>query len=305
LVGGNGRGRGQKAAGRLQAAIARQVASNESGRGHEPSFASHRARVTQEIARHAPAHGRGRLCLLGAGNAADVDLEALARLFEEIHLVDIDAKAVRGAAVRVAGQRWDQLRVHAPLDASGIFDRLESWSRVAPPAYALPAEVEAATDRVVHALPGPFDVVVSCCLLTQLQLVLLEIIGDHNPSFADLRAALGRIHVHTLARLLAPGGTGLLVTDLTGSDTYPLDDLTPDADLGTLMSELLAAGNVIHAAHPGRLSAEIRRDPDLGARYAVRPPVGPWLWHNGPERTYLVYALEIVTRATDPAGGPK
>jgi hypothetical protein len=298
----SGAGRPRAATGRLQAAIARQVASNESGRGHERSFAGHRARLTQEILRRAPAHGRGRLCLLGAGNAADVDLDALAARFHEIHLVDIDAKAVRGAVGRTTGRRWDQMRVHAPVDASGIFDRLEGWSDAPPPAHALAAGVEAATSRVVGALPGPFDVVVSCCLLTQLQLVLLEIVGDRNPAFDDLRAALSRIHVRTLTRLLAPDGVALLATDLTGSDTYPLDDLPFDADLGALMTQLLAAGNVIHAAHPGRLSAEIRRDPTLAARYAVRFPIGPWLWHNGPERTYLVYAVEIMARAADSAG---
>jgi hypothetical protein len=138
--------------------------------------------------------------------------------------------------------------------------------------------------------------VVSCCLLTQLQLVLLQIVGEHNPRFGDLRLALGRIHVRTLARLLAPGGVALLVTDLTSSATYPFEMIEPADDLRALMNQLLATDNVIYTAHPGRLSAEIRRDPQLAARYAVRFPVGPWLWHNGPEQTYLVYALEIIRR---------
>jgi hypothetical protein len=107
----------------------------------------------------------------------------------------------------------------------------------------------------------------------------------------------GGIYVRApLAALLAPGGVALLVTDLTGNDTYPLDMLPPDADLGAVMSDLLHTGNVIHAAHPGRLSAEIRRNPELAAGFAVRPPIGPWLWHNGPDKTFLVYALEITAK---------
>jgi hypothetical protein len=276
--------------------VAGQVAVNRSGIGHEAHFAGHRARLTREIDERAPPGGGGRLCLLGVGNANDVDLAALAARFREIHLVDIDAEAVGRALARVSVPERDRFVVHAPLEASGIFDRLEEWSRAPPPPRALADEERAAVARVVRALPAPFDVVVSCCMLTQLQLVLLEAVGDSNPRFDDLRSALNRIHVRVLASLLAPGGTALLVTDLTGNDTYPLDDLPPNADLRALMSDLIAVGNVIHAAHPGQLSYEIRRDPELKARYAASFPVGPWIWHNGPARTYLVYALEITAR---------
>ena len=46
------------------------------------------------------------------------------------------------------------------------------------------------------------------------------------------------------------------------SHTYPLDGLPENADLTALMTDLLHVGNIIQAAHPGRLSAEIRRDPE-------------------------------------------
>jgi hypothetical protein len=282
--------------GHLATAMARQFGSNRSGAGHEAHFAGHRARLTSEILARAPQGDRGRLCLLGVGNANDVDLDALADRFAEIHLVDIDLPAVTGAVARVTEARRSRFVVHAPVDASGIFHRLEDWARTPPAANVIAAEARVAVQLVVGALPGRFDLVVSCCLFTQLQLVLLEIVGDQNPRFHEMRAALGWIHVRTLASLLGPGGVALLVTDLTANETYPLDDLAPDADLGVLMGELLAAGNVIYAAHPGRLSAEIRRDPELAARYAVRFPIGPWLWHNGPDNTYLVYALEITAR---------
>jgi len=104
------------------------------------------------------------------------------------------------------------------------------------------------------------------------------------------------IHVRTLLALLAPRGVALLVTDLTASATFPFDALDPDVNLTSLMGDLLAAGNVIHAAHPGRLSAVVRRDPTLAARYDLKLPIGPWLWHNGPDQTYLVYGMEIAPR---------
>jgi len=142
-------------------------------------------------------------------------------------------------------------------------------------------------------LPGPFDVVVSCCLITQLQLELLALVPDRHPAFEALRTAVNAIHLRLLARLLVPGGKALLVTDLTSNLTYPLEDVPDDADLGALMGNLIYAGNVIAASHPGLLSAEFRRNPALKRDWSSRFPVGPWLWHNGPERIFLVYGFEI------------
>ena len=277
----------------LNEALRRQIDSNRSAAGNEGYFVEHRARLTEEILARAPADGRGRLCLLGVGNANDVVLPALARRFREVHLVDIDRDAIDAAVARLPENERSQMLVHAPVDVSGLFDKLESWRQTPPELSAIAREMEAAPARVAAGLPGPFDVVVSCCLLTQLQLVLLEIVGDGTPRFDDLRTAMSGSHVRTLAGLVAPGGVALLVTDLTGSATYPFDLLPSDANLVSLMSDLLAANNIIHAAHPGRLSAVIRRDAGLRARYTTKFPVGPWLWQNGPEQTYLVYGLEI------------
>ena len=280
--------------GPLATAVAEQLSSNESAAGHEATFAEHRARLTHEIASRAPASGHGRLCLLGAGNGNDVDLDALAARFAEIHLVDIDRDAVARAIARLPPARRPQTIPHAPVDASGLYDRLERWAAEPPKLDALGGIVGTAVANVVAALPGPFDVVVSCSLLTQLQLVLLQVIGDTHPRFAELREAVNRAHVRALGALLAPEGVALLVTDLTNAEIHPaLADVAADADLGKLMSDALAAGNVIYVAHPGFLSSEMRRDPELKQSFAVRFPIGPWLWRNGPRQVLLVYALEI------------
>jgi hypothetical protein len=274
-------------------AVADQVAANRSARDHAASFAGHRARLTGELVARAPAGGGGRLCLLGAGNAHDVDLDALAEAYAQVHLVDIDAPAVEEAQARVAAARRARVVAHAPVDVSGLFRRLDGWARRPPAPSALEAERAPAVARVTGALPGPFDVVASCCLLTQLQLALLQVVQDTHPRFPELRALVSAVHVRVLAGLLAPGGVALLATDMTSSQTYPLDELPAGADLGKVMADLLHAGNLIAAAHPGLLSAEIRRDPELRQAFTAGPPVGPWLWRNGPDLTFLVYALEI------------
>ena len=111
----------------------------------------------------------------------------------------------------------------------------------------------------------------------------MQVVGDTHPRFAELREAVNRAHVRALGALLAPDGVALLVTDLTNAEIHPpLVDVAADADLGKLMSDALAAGSVIYVAHPGLLSSEMRRDPDLKQSFAVRFPIGPWLWRNGP-----------------------
>jgi hypothetical protein len=281
---------------RIAEAIAEQIAANRSGLGHEASFEHHRARLTSELVARAPRGGGGRLALLGAGNANDVDLAALAGAYGEIHLVDIDPESLARARARLDPAVAARVFAHAPVDVSGVFDRLPTWAAAHPPpaASALATEVPGAIERVVARIPGPFDVVASCCLLTQIQLVLLQVVGDRHPRFPELRAVVNAVHVRVLASLLAPGGVALLMTDMTSSETYPLDHLPPDADLRRVMDDLLGAGNLIAAAHPGLLSSEVRRDPNLNERFAFRPQVGPWLWKNGPSLTFLVYGLELV-----------
>jgi hypothetical protein len=284
--------------GKLAAAVAEQIESNASALGHEASFASHRARMTREILERTPAGGRGRACLLGIGNGNDVDLEALAVRFGEIHLVDLDAEAVARAIARVPPPLRAPLIAHAPMDASGLLDRLEAWTAHPPAAAEIDGIVAGAVARVTGALPGPFDVVVSCSLLTQLQLVLLQVVGDTNPSFTDLRTALNRTHMRALGALLAPGGVAMMVTDLTTSQIYPpLVHVDDGADLANLMGDLIAAGHIIYAAHPGQLTSELRRDPALKLAFEIRSPIGPWIWRNGPAQSLLVYGIEIRRRS--------
>lgn len=260
-------------------------------------MAGHRERLTALILEQAPAGGSGRLCLLGAGNTNDVDLSRLLGAFREVHLADIDREALGRAVARLTDAERARVHLHAPLDLSGMFDDFDGWrasaARLGGDAAERAAAVRAAAGRVAARLPGPFETVVSCCILTQIQLSLLELVGDRDPAFPVLRAALSAIHVRTLAALIAPRGTGLLATDMTSSATYPLDTLPPDTDLAKLFDDLLAAGNIIYVSHPGLLSAEVRRDPELSAALTVRFPLGPWLWQNGPDLTYLVYALEL------------
>src|SRR4051794_12076016 len=122
-------------------------------------YQTHRQRVTAEIL----ALPGERLCLLGAGNANDLDLEALAERFAEIHLVDIDPGALSRATGRQPSAVRARLRSHAPVDLSGLYQQLDR------PRIPAPDELVAAgTTAVLSTLPPSCDVVVSLCVLSQM-----------------------------------------------------------------------------------------------------------------------------------------
>ena len=128
--------------------------------------------------------------------------------------MDVDPEAVGRALARLPASLRDKFVVHAPVDLSGVFDRLEAWSHTPPDSAAIAREAAEAVARVTGALPGPFDVVVSCCLLTQLQLVLFQVVGDQHPA---IRSVTRRRQPHPCAHagpVAAPRGVALLVTDL-------------------------------------------------------------------------------------------
>jgi hypothetical protein len=271
--------------------VEEQRLSNLSAVPHFDTFAGHRQRLTAAVsARHVPGASE-RLCVLGAGNAYDLDLSRLAEVFREIHLVDIDEAALARAYARQDPATQARLFLHAPLDLSGLFGGIEAWRdfRVTPDELA--AYPEVASARIASSLPGPFDVVVSTCVLTQLQLSVLSLLSASHGLFEATRQLLNVMHLRTLAKLLVRNGRALLVSDLSSNLLFPL---SPEAtDLQSVLVDVLSAGKFFYAAHPDLLQWASREDPVLRRTARVSPPVDVWLWQNGAARTYLVYALEL------------
>ncbi len=272
-------------------------ASNRSALPYSESFSSHRRAQTALLVERARADGTSRLCVLGAGNAYDLDLPALARAFGEIHLVDLDRDALEAARDRLDPADRERLRLHAPVDLSFMLARLEAWKRMEVTPEELMAFPNAASRGIAEALPGPFDVVASTCLLTQMQRALVETLSDRHRLFEALRQFLNLAHLRTLARLLAPEGRALLVSDLVSDATYPLGSLDPSGDYLGLLPEVIRSGNVIYAANPELLALTVREDPFLARGAVLSKAVAAWIWMNGDERRFLVYALELTLRS--------
>jgi hypothetical protein len=253
-------------------------------------YAEHRARLTDAVIESSSPGGR--LCLLGAGPCNDVDFERIANRFSEIHLVDLDNAALIGAVRRQSPAVQALLRVHAPVDLSGMESRFKRWKRVAPALGEIDA-VASSTLRSFAVLQGPFDLVVSACVLTQMSFRLRDVLGDAHPMLGPARLSLVQTHLATLLGLTARGGRALFVSDLTSSTSFPLETRREGRSLFDVMGDIVERGAFYHAANPNLIEEIVERDPVVRAMTGYPELLEPWLWTGAFDRTYFVYALRF------------
>lgn len=278
--------------GTVKDVLAEQLAANRSSSGLNQAFSGHRARLTELCVRDVPLGSDRSLCVLGAGNVNDLELEELTARYRTVVLVDIDADALERAVARQSPAARLRLVCHAPVDVSGLLGRLERWASLQVTADEL-AELPGAVARDLHfRLGGPFDVVLSSCLLTQMQLGLLTVLGDRHPLFEAARFTLTLAHLRALCALTVPGGRMVLASDLTSSEIAPAIVGVPTEGLPELVPELTAKGSIFQVANPVLLREMLSDDPTLSAEIEPAPTLSTWLWHNGAKRTFLVTALE-------------
>jgi len=233
--------------------------------------------------------------VLGAGRCNDLDLERLAARFTEIHLVDLDAPALARAVARQPAAVRARLHRHGGVDLSGLpARRLARWKRIAPDANAIEAAANAALDAILTRLGGPFDVVASTCVLTQMAFALRTALGERHPALEPARFALMRTHLSTLVGLTAPGGVALFASDVVSSTSYPLAAPPPGRNMVDLLHEVVSAGAGYFAANPELVAG-------LLSEVGTPELLEPWLWTGPLARTYLVYALRL--RVPDDAEG--
>ena len=146
---------------------------------------------------------------------------------------------------------------------------------------------------MLEQLPAEFDVVASCCVLSQMSWALEQLLTPDDSTLALLQQALLRIHLRTLLALIQPTGAALLVADQVSTAAYPLDELPPDEDLGALAARLAATRVTYPVCNPELVRQMLRRDPQLAA-VGQPPELGaPWLWDGPKEQTYLVLPMVL------------
>ncbi|HYQ00249.1 MAG TPA: hypothetical protein VER96_16345 [Polyangiaceae bacterium] len=269
-----------------------QALANQSALDHFSSFSGHRQCLT-ELALSAALASEGTLCVLGAGNCFDLDLAALARRYRAVHLVDIDAEALERAFTHQDPVTQERLVLHGSVDLSGFLDRIDRWSRFQVTPKELMEHGEATARQLRERLAGPFDVVLSACMLSQMQLSVLNVLSDRHRLFEAVRWTLNLTHFRTLAALTRSGGVGLFATDVSSSALHPLAALASDTDWLKLLGDLAQARQIFDFADPKAIAALLRDDPVLRAAFPGFDVSRAWLWSNGPEAKFLVYASEL------------
>jgi hypothetical protein len=269
----------------------RQAAFNSESRGQWGGFAGHRRKVSTLLGAGAEP-GRARLCILGAGNCNDLDLPALLAAHREVHLVDLDPVALARGAARQGVSEHPSLHRLGGVDVTGMLDAIATWSpRTDIQAGDLSALAEWPARRVAPALPGPYDLVASTCLLSPLIGNAFHAVGPGHPRFMALVRAIRLGHLRLLTQLAAPGGTAILITDVVSSDTFPTLGSLPDSSLAGLLPRLAREGNFFHGLNPEDLPPIFRRDPVLNSRVSGLESIPPWRW-NLHSRVYLVWAMK-------------
>jgi hypothetical protein len=250
---------------------------------HYRAFTSHRKRVTEIVCARAAGPS---LCVLGAGNAWDLDLGQLLACFEAVHLVDVDCESLERAQARVPRELRDRLVLHGDVDLTGLLDRLDELESVDP---AQMAEVAVATTkRLVERIGSGFDTALSTCVLSQLVLPFQRCWARSASEWGILEAALTALHLSTLSALTRPGGSGVLVFDVLSSQYEPGLAAFAGESTEALVS-FVARSSAPLQPRPDVLLEQLRA-PNLTGSFARPALTTPWLWQLDDE-LQLVYAL--------------
>lgn len=268
--------------------------SNRQGLDGWDRYAGHRDRLMRILT--AAAGSRSSLCVLGAGNLNDLHLDRLLRSYAQVNLVDLDIGAVHAAIARHGLDRSAAVRVHGPVDLSGILDRLPTTDRGGDTAEVL-CGVLARHQCVVKG--QSFDVTVSAGLLTQL---LQSVVDSSLQPCEVVPVSLGLRdkHLTDLVRLTRPGGMFVLVSDVVSTTSAPrLLDAGP-ADLEQRLAELVAERNFFTGTNPYRIVALLEEDERFRGLVTGVRLLQPWLWKVTADRQHLTVA--VLARRT--ARGP-
>lgn len=197
--------------------------------------------------------------------------------------MDIDADALAKALER---QRVSApgIHIHAPIDLSGLCDLPEAWQRLPQPPAAIERQILVADNRPRLDL-GPFDVVLSPCVLSQLLYPIRNALGVGHPQLKRLCTAIRHRHLRMILELLKPGGKAILALDLADNDAFPGLPRVGQDQLTDLMKSLLRDRRYFPGLEPACLRPALDNLPARNLAFT-----SPWLWHLSIRRSFLVYA---------------
>jgi hypothetical protein len=245
----------------------------------------HRQRLVAELA---DAGASGRLCVLGAGNCNDLDLGHLTQMFSDVHLTDVDGDAIAKGVQRQRLPARARIYIHGDAELTGLTFEDGQRSLSEDPAALVARFSESAQSFAGPTLPGPFDCVISTCVLSQILCGLVTWIGLPIESVGDLLLAVRNRHIDIALNNTCESGVALVVCDMVSDDTAPcLKELSP-GELPAVRERLIAESNFFHGTNPHAIVNYVERA-HRDVHVELRPP---WLWSVG-RRTFLVNALRL------------
>lgn len=269
-----------------------QASYNRSTRDHWDHFAAHR-RTVGEMLVPGPLATGGQLCVLGAGNCNDLDLPRLLNAFEKITLVDIDAAALEAAVRRQQVAGHERLDLRGGVDLTGVSARMGDWPTRPPTAEQVEQCLRAVATSPRPEIGGPFDVILSPCILSQICLYATDALGRGHPRTPDLRREIRQQHLRQMVEWLAPGGTGILVIDLAQAAKVGSLLQTHADRLSEVASRTVGAAKHFPGLDPKTLRAELIEEPLLRGMVSDVRQTPPWVWTLGPKKAFLAYALRF------------
>ena len=277
--------------------IARQIRRNADSRDHWDLACLHRHKVTQLITDGVTSRD-ARLCILGAGNCNDVDLPGLAQHFAEIHLVDLDAQSLQAAIVKQSMGKDSSIQLHGDCDLTGVLNALANWSIDTSPAETEFQRVfEQASSFAGPRIPGPFDVVASVCLLSQLTEAVTVALDENHPRFHELLQSIRHRHLRLLVEMTKPGGIGIMVMDFVSSDSAPQLSNVAEDQLPFVLSKMIDDRNFFHGLNPAVVASLFQNDPRIAPLVETLDMPKPWLWDFG-VRHYAVTSFKFRRKET-------
>jgi hypothetical protein len=251
------------------------------------SYAPHR-----QILMDAVSKASGDLCVLGAGNCADIDLEYLTKRFNQVHLVDLDGAALERSRARQTRAVRERIVLHPDLDLSGFLERLDAGGENFPSGAQLGDSIVAASDRLLGQLGRTFDVTLSTCVLSQLVQPFHESWVMSEFIFNNVLVATTALHLATLVGATRPGGSGFMAFDVLSSDDFPkLLELRgrPAEELQAVVQRAVDQEEIGLNPYPDDLLQQVRSS-GLGSHLSSARLTPPWLW-NIRAGHQLVYGL--------------
>ena len=266
-----------------------QREGNRRAPGNWDRYAPHRRQLMDLVAAN---QAGPDLCVFGAGNCSDIDLEVLSKSFEQIHLVDLDAEALERARERLPLSLRTRVVLHADVDLSGLLDHLDEWSEKFPEPNDLGPIAVAAAHRILRSLGRSFGTTLSTGVLSQLVFPYHRVWVRTRSEWENLDATTTAVHLATLAGATRSGGKGIIAVDALSSEEAPeLTELAERSadDLQSFVRREIETGRAALDPDPANLLAQLR-SPGLGSLFASLELTNPWLWNTG-NAIQLVYGL--------------